>query len=89
MTGFIVPIRTLDNRVLKITIDEVIHPTSRKIVSNEGIVLIIYYFYYSFLLLLIIFVYWFLITVVVGMPSSKNPGEKGDLILEFDIAFPK
>eukprot|EP00923_Selenidium_pygospionis_P008094 GHVN01013719.1.p1 GENE.GHVN01013719.1~~GHVN01013719.1.p1 ORF type:complete len:111 (-),score=14.01 GHVN01013719.1:245-577(-) len=24
-----------------------------------------------------------------GMPVSKRPGEKGDLIIEFDIEFPK
>lgn len=24
-----------------------------------------------------------------GMPSSKNPGKKGDLIIDFDVVFPK
>lgn len=59
LTGFIAPIRTLDGRILKVTVDEVVNPKTRKIVPNEG------------------------------MPSSKAAGEKGDLILEFDLIFPR
>ena len=30
-----------------------------------------------------------LLFVGAGMPISKKPGEKGDLIIEFDIIFPR
>ncbi|PHJ25099.1 heat shock protein [Cystoisospora suis] len=59
LTGFTVPIESLDGRSLKVKVDTIVTPKSRKIVPNEG------------------------------MPVSKRPGEKGDLILEFDIHFPK
>ena len=59
LTGFIAPIRTLDNRVIKVKVDEVVNPKTRKIVPNEG------------------------------LTSPKVPTEKGDLILEFDIIFPR
>uniref|UniRef100_A0A0K6S9C6 J domain-containing protein n=1 Tax=Chromera velia CCMP2878 TaxID=1169474 RepID=A0A0K6S9C6_9ALVE len=59
LTGFAVPIKTLDGRDLQIKISEVATPKLRKIVPGEG------------------------------MPISKTPGEKGDLIIEFDVIFPK
>lgn len=59
LTGFIAPIRTLDNRVIKVKVDEIVNPKTRKIVPNEG------------------------------LTSSKSTGEKGDLILEFELIFPK
>lgn len=59
LTGFTVPIETLDGRQRKIQIGDIVTPKTRKIVENEG------------------------------MPVSKRPGEKGDLIIEFDIIFPR
>jgi len=59
LTGFIVPITTLDGRRIEVKQEEIVHPTRRKIVSNEG------------------------------MPISKHEGQKGDMIIEFDIEFPK
>lgn len=59
LCGFTVPIESLDGRQLKVKVDTIISPKSRKVVPSEG------------------------------MPISKRPGEKGDLILEFDIHFPK
>nr|UYX46109.1 HSP40 [Eimeria stiedai] len=59
LTGFTVPVVTLDNRTLHVKVDEIVSPKFRKIVPGEG------------------------------MPISKKPGEKGDLILEFDISFPR
>jgi len=57
--GFVVPIKTLDGRELKVSVESIVNPKTRRIVPNEG------------------------------MPISKRPGERGDLILEFDIVFPK
>lgn len=59
LTGFTVPIQTLDGRSLHIKIEQIVSPKYRKIVPHEG------------------------------MPISKKPGEKGDLIIEFDIIFPR
>nr|CEL75747.1 TPA: heat shock protein 40, putative [Toxoplasma gondii VEG] len=69
LTGFTVPIESLDGRSFKVKVDTVVTPKSRKIVPNEGK-----------------FDGWY---ISGSMPVSKRPGEKGDLILEFDIHFPK
>ncbi|CEM18629.1 unnamed protein product [Vitrella brassicaformis CCMP3155] len=59
LTGFTLPIQTLDGRTLQVRVDEIVSHKSRKIVSNEG------------------------------MPISKQPGTKGDLIIEFDVSYPR
>jgi len=59
LTGFDVPIQTLDGRRLNIPIREVVSPSSTKIISGEG------------------------------MPLQKNPNQKGNLIIKFNIVFPR
>jgi len=59
LTGFKVDVPTLDNRVLRVNVRDVVNPNYVKIVKNEG------------------------------MPHSKNPEVKGDLVITFDIKFPK
>lgn len=59
LTGFQIKVKSLDNRELTVKMDDIVTPTTRKIVANEG------------------------------MPFSKEKGKKGDLIIEFDIIFPK
>jgi len=59
LTGCKVDIPTLDNRLLRVNISDVVTPTYTKIVKGEG------------------------------MPSTKSPGAKGDLIITFDITYPK
>lgn len=53
------PVKTLDGRTLKVRVDEVVSPTTRKIIEGEG------------------------------LPISKQPGKKGNLILDFHVVFPK
>jgi len=59
LTGFKVDVPTLDNRMLRVNVRDVVNPNYAKIVKNEG------------------------------MPHSKNPDVKGDLVITFDIKFPK
>ncbi|KAK1939538.1 protein with DnaJ domain, DNJ1/SIS1 family [Babesia divergens] len=59
LTGFQATLTTLDNRRLTVRIVDIVSPSYRKVIANEG------------------------------MPISKVPSERGDLILEFDITFPK
>lgn len=59
LTGFQVDVPTLDNRVLRVNIRDMVKPTYSKVVSSEG------------------------------MPSSKSAGFKGDLIITFDVAYPR
>ncbi|KAH0483420.1 MAG: uncharacterized protein KVP18_004396 [Porospora cf. gigantea A] len=37
LIGFIVPVRTLDGRTLNVRVDEVVGPTTRKIIAGEGL----------------------------------------------------
>lgn len=59
LTGCKVDVPTLDNRVLRVNVRDLVNPSYAKIVKNEG------------------------------MPSSKARDVKGDLIITFDIVFPK
>lgn len=59
LTGFKVDVPTLDGRVLRVNVRDVVNPNYAKIVKNEG------------------------------MPHSKNPDVKGDLVITFDIKFPR
>ncbi|VWU49852.1 DnaJ domain/DnaJ C terminal domain containing protein, putative [Hepatocystis sp. ex Piliocolobus tephrosceles] len=59
LTGFELVIKSLDNRNIRITIDDIITPKTQKVVKGEG------------------------------MPHFLNPDIKGDLIIEFNILFPK
>uniref|UniRef100_A0A6J0SFX0 DnaJ homolog subfamily B member 13 isoform X1 n=1 Tax=Pogona vitticeps TaxID=103695 RepID=A0A6J0SFX0_9SAUR len=59
LIGCTVDVRTLDERLLNIPINDIVHPKYFKVVPGEG------------------------------MPISKNPSCKGDLIMYFDIIFPE
>ncbi|ORM40870.1 DnaJ -like protein subfamily B member 4 [Babesia sp. Xinjiang] len=59
LTGFQATLTTLDNRRLTTRIVDVVSPSYRKVIPNEG------------------------------MPISKSPSHRGDLILEFDVTFPR
>jgi len=54
-----IDVPTLDNRILRVNVRDIVTPTYTKIVKGEG------------------------------MPSSKEPGVKGDLVITFDVVFPK
>ncbi|KAG7377123.1 DNA-directed RNA polymerase III subunit RPC3 [Phytophthora pseudosyringae] len=56
---YCVEVPTLDGRKLAISCNEVVNPSSEKVVKKEG------------------------------MPISNQPGERGDLRIRFDIAFPR
>ena len=58
LTGFMVELRTLDNRMLQVVVCDVVHPKYTQVIKGEG------------------------------MPNSKEPGTRGDLILIFDIVWP-
>jgi DnaJ family protein B protein 4 len=59
LTGFKVDVPTLDNRILRVSVKELVHPTFTKVLKGEG------------------------------MPDSKLPGTRGDMVLTFDIIWPK
>jgi len=59
LTGFTMEIPSLDGRIIRVKIDDVINPGFCKIIKDEG------------------------------MPISKHPGQKGDLIITFEVIFPK
>ncbi|XP_013416666.1 dnaJ homolog subfamily B member 13 [Lingula anatina] len=59
LTGCTVEVTTLDERILNIPINDIVHPGYTKRVPTEG------------------------------MPISKDPSQKGDLIIEFNIEFPR
>lgn len=59
LCGCKVDVPTLDNRILRVNVRDVVTPTYTKVVRSEG------------------------------MPQSKEPGSKGDLIITFDIVYPK
>lgn len=59
LTGTTVELSTLDDRMLRIPINEIVSPGYQKVVKGEG------------------------------MPISKEPGKKGDLVIKFNIIFPK
>eukprot|EP00929_Paragymnodinium_shiwhaense_P120252 TRINITY_DN92175_c0_g1_i1.p1 TRINITY_DN92175_c0_g1~~TRINITY_DN92175_c0_g1_i1.p1 ORF type:complete len:340 (+),score=77.26 TRINITY_DN92175_c0_g1_i1:202-1221(+) len=58
LAGCKVDVPTLDNRVLRVNVRDVVTPTYTKIIKGEG------------------------------MPNSKCPESKGDLVLTFDIEYP-
>ncbi|XP_069496235.1 dnaJ homolog subfamily B member 13 [Ambystoma mexicanum] len=58
LIGCTVEIETLDERLLNIPINDIVHPKYSKVVPGEG------------------------------MPLSKDPNQRGDLIIQFDIVFP-
>lgn len=59
LTGTSLEIRTLDDRVLRIPVNEIVSPGYQKTVYHEG------------------------------MPLSRSPGQKGNLIIKFNIQFPR
>lgn len=59
LTGFKIDVPTLDNRILRVNVRDMVTPNYTKVVKGEG------------------------------MPSSKTPGAKGDLVLTFDILYPR
>lgn len=59
LTGCTVEVVTLDDRILNIPINDIVHQGYTKVVPGEG------------------------------MPLSKDPNIKGDLIIAFDIEYPK
>eukprot|EP00928_Gymnodinium_smaydae_P027758 TRINITY_DN21359_c0_g1_i1.p1 TRINITY_DN21359_c0_g1~~TRINITY_DN21359_c0_g1_i1.p1 ORF type:complete len:369 (+),score=80.57 TRINITY_DN21359_c0_g1_i1:82-1107(+) len=59
LTGCKVDIPTLDNRILRVNVKDMVRPNYTKVIKNEG------------------------------MPSSKHPGQKGDLIIAFDVEYPR
>lgn len=59
LCGTTVEVLTLDDRLLRIPINDIISPGFTKLVKGEG------------------------------MPISKAPGTKGDLILKFNVVFPR
>lgn len=58
LTNPVIEVLTLDNRKLRITLNEIVTPQSKQIIKGEG------------------------------MPISKSPREKGNLIINFNIVFP-
>mmetsp|Transcript_107840 Transcript_107840/g.303857 ORF Transcript_107840/g.303857 Transcript_107840/m.303857 type:complete len:342 (-) Transcript_107840:192-1217(-) len=54
-----IDIPSLDGRILRVNLRDIVTPSYTKIVKGEG------------------------------MPSSKHPGTKGDLVITFDIVYPK
>ncbi|MEE6473243.1 hypothetical protein FKM82_009907 [Ascaphus truei] len=59
LIGCTVAVETLDERLLHIPINDIVHPKYSKVVPGEG------------------------------MRLSKDPNQKGDLIIQFDIQFPE
>lgn len=59
LTGTTLEIKTVDNRLLRIPINEIIYPGYEKIVYGEG------------------------------MPKLKDPSQRGNLTIRFNIVFPK
>jgi len=53
-----VEVQTLDNRKLRVTVNEVVNPNTKQVLRGEG------------------------------MPLPKNPSQRGDLIINFNVAFP-
>ncbi|KAJ3045730.1 DnaJ sub B member 13 [Rhizophlyctis rosea] len=58
LTGSIIDFKTLDGRVLKIPVNEIVHTSYQKVIQGEG------------------------------MPISKAPDKKGNLIIKFQLKFP-
>ncbi|EFC50619.1 predicted protein [Naegleria gruberi] len=59
LSGTVIEVKTLDDRTLRIPINDIVNPGYSKTVSGEG------------------------------MPLSKNPDQKGDLIIKPAIVFPR
>ncbi|KAF0978498.1 hypothetical protein FDP41_002318 [Naegleria fowleri] len=59
LSGTVIEVKTLDDRMLRIPINDIVEPGYTKIVSGEG------------------------------MPLSKDPDQKGDLIIKPNIIFPR
>ncbi|XP_015235171.1 dnaJ homolog subfamily B member 13 isoform X2 [Cyprinodon tularosa] len=59
LTGCSVDVQTLDGRLLTIPVNDIVHPSYKKVLSGEG------------------------------MPLPKDPSQRGDLIIAFDISFPE
>jgi len=58
LTNPVIEVLTLDDRKLRISIPEIVTPTSRHVMKGEG------------------------------MPLQKDPNQKGDLIITFNIRYP-
>eukprot|EP00929_Paragymnodinium_shiwhaense_P115261 TRINITY_DN84009_c0_g1_i1.p1 TRINITY_DN84009_c0_g1~~TRINITY_DN84009_c0_g1_i1.p1 ORF type:complete len:367 (-),score=84.18 TRINITY_DN84009_c0_g1_i1:287-1300(-) len=59
LTGCKVDVATLDNRILRVNVRDIVTPSYTKVIKGEG------------------------------MPSSRDPTNKGDLIITFDVAYPQ
>mmetsp|Transcript_42513 Transcript_42513/g.98542 ORF Transcript_42513/g.98542 Transcript_42513/m.98542 type:complete len:338 (-) Transcript_42513:96-1109(-) len=59
LTGSKIDVPSLDNRILRVNVRDIVTSSYTKVVKGEG------------------------------MPSSKQPGVKGDLVITFDVYFPK
>jgi len=59
LTGFMVDVPTLDEKVITVPVNDVVSPGYRKMIPGEG------------------------------MPVPKQPGSRGNLVVDFDIEFPK
>jgi len=59
LTGCKIDVPTLDNRILRVNVRDIVTPNYTKVVRGEG------------------------------MPNSRDPASKGDLIITFDIVYPK
>ncbi|XP_008331222.1 dnaJ homolog subfamily B member 13-like [Cynoglossus semilaevis] len=59
LTGFSLEVETLDGRLLRIPINDIVHPSYTKVVTGEG------------------------------MPLLHSPSQRGNLVITFDIDFPK
>jgi len=58
LTNPVLEIPTLDGRKLRITVNEVVTPTTKQVIKGEG------------------------------MPITKTPGQRGNIIISFNIQFP-
>jgi len=78
-------VRTLDSRIISIACPEVVSPFYEKIIlgSSSSIALCESYFMWLSQCVLVC------VLSGEGMPISKKPGTKGDLIVRFHILFPK
>ncbi|EFC50894.1 predicted protein, partial [Naegleria gruberi] len=59
LSGSVIEVKTLDDRILRIPLNDIVHPNYSISVTGEG------------------------------MPLSKNPEQRGDLIIKPNIVFPR
>jgi DnaJ family protein B protein 4 len=84
----------LDGKTRKISIQNVITPDYVETVRGEGnlfvyFLLIFHYLKFPHVFFCHFFFCFFFFVVFTGMPISKSPGQKGDLLIKFKIDFPR